>query len=151
MERTSSFKKALEKTLRVLDPIKTSPFVVPTTIRKEVPTGNARMGTIPPKAVINRFPLAGENQTSEAPGVVFNPTIGDEGMETPPPNDPSKASLSPPVGGRLCSFSRDWQINKCSSGLLNIITNGYVLPFLSKPNLVRFPLIVSQYKALPKD
>ena len=31
--------------------------------------------------------------------------------------------------------------------MLNIITNGYVLPFLSKPNLVRFPLIVSEYKA----
>ena len=35
--------------------------------------------------------------------------------------------------------------------MLNIITNGYVLPFLSKPNLVRFPLIISEYKALPKD
>ena len=35
--------------------------------------------------------------------------------------------------------------------MLKIITNGYVLPFLSKPNLVRFPLIVSEYKALPKD
>ena len=66
-------------------------------------------------------------------------------------NPSTKASLSPPVGGRLCSFSRDWQINKCSSNVLNIITNGYVLPFLSKPNLVRFPLIVSEYKALPKD
>ena len=31
--------------------------------------------------------------------------------------------------------------------MLNIITNGYVLPFLSKPNLVRFPLILSEYKA----
>ena len=72
-------------------------------------------------------------------------------METPPPNDSSKTSISPPVGGRLRSFSRDWQINNCSSNVLNIITNGYVLPFLSKPNLVRFPLIVSEYKALPKD
>ena len=35
--------------------------------------------------------------------------------------------------------------------MLNIITNGYVLPFLSKQNLVRFPLIISEYKALPKD
>ena len=103
----SSLKKALAKTVRVLDPIKTSPFVVPTTIRKEAPTGNAPMWEIPPKAVTNRFPLAGENQTSEAPGVIFDPTIGDEGVETPPPND-SKASLSPPVGGSLRSFSRDW-------------------------------------------
>ena len=72
-------------------------------------------------------------------------------METPLPNDSSKASISPQVGGRLRSFSRDWQINNCSSNVLNIITNGYVLPFLPKPNLVRFPLIVSEYKALPKD
>ena len=35
--------------------------------------------------------------------------------------------------------------------MLNIITSGYVLPFLSKPNLVRFPLILSEYKALQKD
>ena len=72
-------------------------------------------------------------------------------METPLPNDSFKASNSPPVGGRLCSFSRDWQANNCSSNVLNIITNGYVLPFLSKPNLVRFPLIISEYTALPKD
>ena len=72
-------------------------------------------------------------------------------MEIPLPNDSSKASLSPPVGGRLCSFRRDWQTNKCSPNVLNIITNGYVLPFLSKPNLVRFPLILSEYKAQQKD
>ena len=41
MEKTSSLKKAPLKIHRVLDPIKTSPFVVPTTIRKEAATGNA--------------------------------------------------------------------------------------------------------------
>ena len=76
---------------------------------------------------------------------------GPRGMETPLPNDSSTASLSSPVGGRLRSFRRDWQTNKCSSNVLNIITNGYVLPFLSKPNLVRFPLILSEYKTLQKD
>ena len=35
--------------------------------------------------------------------------------------------------------------------MLNIITNGYVLPFLSKLSLVRFPLIQSEYKAHQKD
>ena len=35
--------------------------------------------------------------------------------------------------------------------MLNIITNGYVLPFISKPNLVRAPLIQSGYKALQKE
>ena len=109
------------------------------------------MGATPHKAVTNRFPQVGGNQTSEAPGVVFDPTTGGEGMETPPPNDSLKASLRPPVGGRLHSFRRDWQTNKCSSNVLNIITNGYVLPFHSKPNLVRFPLILSEYKARQKD
>ena len=151
MERIFSLKKALIKTHGVFDPITTNPFVVPTTTRKEAPTGNTPMGAIPPKAVTNRFLLTEANKTSEAPEVVFDPTIGDGGVETPPPNDSSKASISPPVGGRLRSFSRDWQTNNCSSNMLNIITNGYVLPFLSKPNLVRFPLIVSEYKALPKD
>ena len=86
------------------------------------------MGATPLKTVTNCFPLAGENQTSEAPGVVFDPIIGEEGVETPPPNDSSKASLSPPEGGRHHSFRRDWQTNKCSSNVLNIITNGYILP-----------------------
>ena len=139
-----------KKTLRVSHPIRISPFVVPTT-RKEAPTGNAPMGATPHKAVTNRFPQKGGNRTSEAPGVVFDPIIGEEGVETPLPNDSSKASLSPPVGGRLRSFRRDWQTNKCSPNVLNIITNGYVLPFLSKPNLVRFPLILSEYKAHQKD
>ena len=39
-------------------------------------------------------------------------------METAPPNDSLKASLSPPVGGCLSSFRRDWQTNKCSSNML---------------------------------
>ena len=88
-------------------------------------------GATPHKAVTNRFPQVGGNRTSEAPGVVFDPTTKGEGVETPPPNDSLKASLNPPVGGRLHSFRRDWQTNKCSSNVLNIITNSYVLPFLS--------------------
>ena len=69
MEKTSYFKKAPLKTLRVLDPIKTSPFVVPTTTGKEAPTGNAPTGAIPLKAVTNHFPQVGRNRISEAPGV----------------------------------------------------------------------------------
>ena len=90
MEKTSSLKKAPLKIHRVLDPIKTSPFVVPTTIRKEAPKGNAPMGAIPPKAVINRFPQVGRNRTTEASEVIFNPTQGDEDVETPPPMTPYK-------------------------------------------------------------
>ena len=61
------------------------------------------MGAIPLKAVFNCFPQVGGNRTLEAPGVVFDPTQGDEGVETHLPNDSFQASLSPPVGGRLCS------------------------------------------------
>ena len=143
-EKSCSLKKAPLKTLKVLDPIKTSPSVVPT-IRKEVPTGSAHMGDNPLQAVTNCFPQVGGNQITEAPEVVFDLTQGDEGMETPSPNDSLKASLSPPVGGRLRSFRRDWQTNKCSNNVLEIITNGYILPFNTNP------LIHSGYKAHQKD
>ena len=69
-------------------------------------------------------------------------------METPPPNDSFQASLSSPVGGHLRTFRRDWLTNKCSYNMLNIITNGYVLPFTSKPNSVRAPLILSGIQSL---
>ena len=87
-------------------------------------------GAIPPKAVTYHFPEIEENKSSEAPGVVFDPTTGEAGVKTPLPNDSSIASISPPVGGRLRSFRRDWQANNCSPNVLNIITIGYVLPFL---------------------
>ena len=86
-EKDFLLKKAPQKTLRVLDPIKTSPFVVPT-IRKEAPTGNAPMGATPHKAVTNHIHQAGGNQISEASRVIFNPTLWDEGVETPPPMTP---------------------------------------------------------------
>ena len=146
MEKTSSLKKPPPKIHRVLDGIKIILFMVPTTIRKEAPTGNAPMGAIPPKAEINRFPQVGGNQTTEASEVV--PIQGEEGVQIRPPNDSLQASLSPPVGG---SFRRDWLANKYSDNVLNIITNGYVLSFTSKPKLVRAPLIRSGYKALQKE
>ena len=142
-------KKGTSKILRVSDPTRINPFVLPT--RKEAPTGNAPMGAIPHKAVTSRFLLTGENRTSEAPRVVFSTPQQGKRAWIPLPSDSFKASSSPPVGGRLRSFSRDWQTNNCSSNVLNLITNGCVLPFLSKPNLVRFSLIISEFKALPKD
>ena len=39
------------------------------------------MGAIPLKTVT----LPEENQTSEAPGVIFDSIIGEEGVEPPPP------------------------------------------------------------------
>ena len=108
------------------------------------------MGAIPHKAVTNRFPQEGGTELQRLQGSFSTPQQGTR-VWNPSPNDSFKTSLRPPVGGRLHSFRRDWQTNKCSSKVLNIITNDYVLPFLSKPNLVRFPLIQSKYKALQKD
>ena len=59
-------KKAPQKTLRVLDPIRINPFVVPTT--KEAPTGNVPMGAIPLKTVTSCFPLAGETKLQRLQG-----------------------------------------------------------------------------------
>ena len=95
------------------------------------------MGAAPHKEVTNCFPQSGGNRTTEAGG--FRPHSRGQGCGNPSPNDSLIASLSPPVGGRLHSFRRDWQTNECSDNVLNIITNGYVLPFISKPNLVRAP------------
>ena len=53
---------------------------------------------------------------------------------------------------RSCLFFQKRLANKqCSNNVLNIITNGYVLPFISKPKLARVPLIHSGYKAHQKD
>ena len=97
------------------------------------------------------FPSGRGKPNFRGPRGRFRPHNRGRGRGNPLPNDSSKASLSPPVGGRLRSFRRDWLTNKCSQNVLNIITNGYVLPFRSKPNLVRFPLIMSEYKAQQKD
>ena len=43
------------------------------------------MGATPHKAVTNRFPQEGGKQTKDARKVIFDPTQGDEGVETPPP------------------------------------------------------------------
>ena len=52
--------------------LEASPFVVPT-IRKEAIT--------PHKAVTNHLLQVGGNQISEAPGVLFDPTLGSEGVK----------------------------------------------------------------------
>ena len=90
MDKNSPLKKAPPKILRVLDPIKISPFVVPTTIRKDAPTGNAPMGVSPLQAVTNRFPQVGGNRTTEASEVIFDLTLGDEGVEPLLPMTPQK-------------------------------------------------------------
>ena len=69
-------KKGTSKDSQCFAPYQNKPFCVP------------HMGATPHKAVTNRFPQVGGNQTSEAPGVVLDPTTGSEGVETPPPMTP---------------------------------------------------------------
>ena len=64
-------------------------------------------------------------QTTEVTRVIFDPTAGAEGVVTPPPND--------------YLTSTNWLQEMCSNNMLNIITNGYILPFRTKPKLARFP------------
>ena len=59
-------------------------------------------------------------------------------METTLPND-YLASDSPPVGGHLRPSRKDWLKEKCSSSVLNIITHGYILPFIVKLKLASHP------------
>ena len=80
----------------------------------------------------------------------FRPHPRGQGMETPAPNDSLKASLSPPVGGRLHSFRRDWQTNKCSNNMSSILTNGYLLPFITKPKLARVPQFTQDTRPIKK-
>ena len=76
-------------------------------------------------------------------GASSDPIAGAGVVETPPNNDSHR---DPPVGGRLLQFRRAWVEENCSSSILNIITNGYVLPFHLKTKLTRHPLIISEYK-----
>ena len=80
--------------------IKISPFVAPTT-SIESPTGNAPIV----------FLGQGETELQRLQWSFSTPQQGARAWKPLPPNDSLKASLSPPVGGRLRSFRRDWQTN----------------------------------------
>ena len=141
--------KAPPKTHRVFRPYQNNPFMFPTTTERASYRKRSYGGKFLSSSN-QSFSSGRGKSTQEASGVVFDPIQGDEGVNHPP-SDSFQATLSPPVGGRLHSFRKDWLTNKCSDYVLNIITNGDVLPFISKPNLVRAPLILSGYKAFQKE
>ena len=85
---------------------------------------------------------------AEVAGASSDPIAGVGVVETPQNNDSHR---DPPVGGCLMPFRRAWVEENCSSSVLNIITNGYVLLFRLKPKLTRHPLIKSEYKNQQKD
>ena len=88
-ERRLPPQKGTSKDAQGFGPYQNKPFRGPHNKKR----GHTPMGATPLKAVTNRFPQAGGNQISEVPRVIFNTTLGDEDVETPPPNDSLKASL----------------------------------------------------------
>ena len=110
MERTSSLKKAPRKT-RGFGPYQNKPFRGPHHNKKRGSYRKCPYGGHSSQSSNQSFSSGRGKPTQEASGVVFDPTQGDEGVEIPPPNDSFQASLSPPVGGRLHSFRRDWLTN----------------------------------------
>ena len=127
MEKSFSSQKTSLNTPRALGPIKSSSFVVPTTATREPSSGGAPLGDAPPQAITSCFLQTGGTQIIEATKVVSNLTTGAEGMETRLPIYYT-VSKSPPIGGYLHSFRKDWLQEKYSNNVLNIVTNGYILP-----------------------
>ena len=144
--------KGTPKDSQGFGPYQNKPFRGPHHNKKEASTGNALMGTIPLKAVTNHFPQVGGTKLQRLQPHSRGRGCGNPSSQWLLSSLPQSTST---VGGHLeswvHSFRRDWLTNKCSNSMLNIITNGYVLPFISKPNLVWAPLIQSGYKALQKE
>ena len=53
--------------------------------------------------------------------------------------------LDPPVGARLQNFWQVWQALGASPGVVQVLREGYTLPFQVRPKLARFPTVVSCY------
>ena len=60
------------------------------------------------------------------------------------PNVPNVVQ-NPPVGARLQNFWQTWLGLGASPAVVQILREGYTLPFRTRPNLTRFPTVVSCY------
>ena len=89
-------KKRTLKIHRVLNPIKTSPFVVPTTIRKDAPTGNAPYGGNSSQSSNQSFSSGMRKSNNRGLRGHFRPHSRGQWCGNPSPNDSLQASLSPP-------------------------------------------------------
>ena len=55
------------------------------------------------------------------------------------------------VGSRLSLFWSTWQTLGATTRVVQILKEGYTLPFKFRPNLTRQPIIVSGYASVPKN
>ena len=76
----------------------------------------------------NPSPLTRGTLRLEASAVSLDHTAGTKGAST---------STDPPIGSCLSSCRREWLEENCSNKVLNIITNGCLLPFNTKPSVAR--------------
>ena len=52
---------------------------------------------------------------------------------------------NPPVGARLQQFWKRWEALGSSPRVVKILREGYTLPFRCRPNLSRYPMVISNY------
>ena len=58
---------------------------------------------------------------------------------------------NPPVGARLSQFYQTWQALGATARVVQILKEGYILPFKNRPLLTRQPIIVSGYAHAPRQ
>ena len=58
---------------------------------------------------------------------------------------------NPPVGARLSQFYQAWQALGATTRVVQILKEGYILPFKNRPLLTRQPIIVSGYAHAPRQ
>ena len=151
MEKTSSLKKGTPKDSQGFGPYQNKPFRGPHHNKKRGSYRKHPYGGNSSQSSNQSFSSCrGKSNNTYFRGC-FRPHSRGRWNGNPSLNDSLKASLSPLVGGCLRSFRRDWLTNKISNNMVNIISNGYLLSFISRPSLTRVLLIHSGYKALQKD
>ena len=121
-----------------MDPSRISPFMLPT---KEAPTGNAPVGAIPHQAVNSHVFQQGKTDLQRLQGSFFDPTTGEEGMD--PSSQRLLKSLMQSTSRRSPPFFLQRLANK------QLFIQG-IKPY-HQGLLGQFSLIISEYKALPKD
>ncbi|XP_064113369.1 uncharacterized protein LOC135220008 [Macrobrachium nipponense] len=107
-----------------------------------------------PQNVLLPIPLPG---LRKFPGRILSPFVAELPREPPLGGEPSLeaephqslgerndlSTLQTPVGARLALFSEAWRIRGANSWSLEVIENGYKIPFLSRPALSTEPIDLS--------
>ena len=77
--------------------------------------------------------------------------IVDPSTSVPPVINVPPVAQVQTVGTRLSLFWETWQSHKVSDRVVKILKEGYTLPFKTRPNLVRHPIVKSGYVHVPRQ